>query len=328
LASLSFAIDLLAVLRRPEAIPELIEIVENYCAQPAADAVNALIEFGAPGFDALINLCSSPSITGYRRSFAIQAATDAAGNDPDRRSRLAPILRPMLDEAIAKAKEELKSNGVLQKLPPDADLSDIDDDDLDLLDETDDDVIDGTLGTEEDDLAAESQEVLPPNEVDDDDEYEDDDEDDDEPEPFNAEALGYVVDALAAIADPLARDSILSAFDEGLVDEQIVTRESVLEQYDGDAESPEEEPDFDWLEAYREDHAKYAESPSPSVPLSTTLRPKYRYQDRYDEGEPPPDVPVTEPIRNSGPRLRRNDPCWCGSGKKYKKCHLGKEGTR
>ncbi len=22
------------------------------------------------------------------------------------------------------------------------------------------------------------------------------------------------------------------------------------------------------------------------------------------------------------PRLGRNDPCWCGSGKKYKRCHL------
>lgn len=21
-------------------------------------------------------------------------------------------------------------------------------------------------------------------------------------------------------------------------------------------------------------------------------------------------------------KLQRNDPCWCGSGKKYKKCHL------
>jgi hypothetical protein len=24
------------------------------------------------------------------------------------------------------------------------------------------------------------------------------------------------------------------------------------------------------------------------------------------------------------PKLGRNDPCWCGSGKKYKKCHLEK----
>ncbi|HIB68563.1 MAG TPA: hypothetical protein EYO33_26615 [Phycisphaerales bacterium] len=24
-------------------------------------------------------------------------------------------------------------------------------------------------------------------------------------------------------------------------------------------------------------------------------------------------------------KVGRNDPCWCGSGKKYKKCHLGKD---
>src|SRR5262249_21993767 len=29
-----------------------------------------------------------------------------------------------------------------------------------------------------------------------------------------------------------------------------------------------------------------------------------------------------EPIVRSGPKIGRNDPCWCGSGKKYKKCHL------
>jgi preprotein translocase subunit SecA len=26
-------------------------------------------------------------------------------------------------------------------------------------------------------------------------------------------------------------------------------------------------------------------------------------------------------VRNTGPQLSRNDPCWCGSGKKYKNCH-------
>jgi preprotein translocase subunit SecA len=26
-------------------------------------------------------------------------------------------------------------------------------------------------------------------------------------------------------------------------------------------------------------------------------------------------------VRREGPKLGRNDPCWCGSGKKYKKCH-------
>ncbi|MCL2304243.1 MAG: SEC-C metal-binding domain-containing protein [Planctomycetaceae bacterium] len=31
-----------------------------------------------------------------------------------------------------------------------------------------------------------------------------------------------------------------------------------------------------------------------------------------------------EPIRNLGPKLGRNDPCHCGSGKKYKNCHMKK----
>lgn len=28
-----------------------------------------------------------------------------------------------------------------------------------------------------------------------------------------------------------------------------------------------------------------------------------------------------EPYRRDTPKLGRNDPCFCGSGKKYKKCH-------
>ena len=29
-----------------------------------------------------------------------------------------------------------------------------------------------------------------------------------------------------------------------------------------------------------------------------------------------------ETVRKTGPQLSRNDPCWCGSGKKYKHCHM------
>jgi preprotein translocase subunit SecA len=35
-----------------------------------------------------------------------------------------------------------------------------------------------------------------------------------------------------------------------------------------------------------------------------------------------------EPIRNRGPQIGRNDPCPCGSGKKYKHCCARKSGTR
>jgi preprotein translocase subunit SecA len=33
-----------------------------------------------------------------------------------------------------------------------------------------------------------------------------------------------------------------------------------------------------------------------------------------------------EPIRNRGERVGRNDPCPCGSGKKYKNCHMRQVG--
>ena len=60
-----------------------------------------------------------------------------------------------------------------------------------------------------------------------------------------------------------------------------------------------------------------------------------RRQPRYSEGrggEPDPSRPnaapigprpsgPTGPIRNEGPKIGRNDPCPCGSGKKYKNCH-------
>jgi len=32
--------------------------------------------------------------------------------------------------------------------------------------------------------------------------------------------------------------------------------------------------------------------------------------------------PVSAPV---GQKLGRNDPCWCGSGKKYKNCHMQKD---
>ncbi len=31
--------------------------------------------------------------------------------------------------------------------------------------------------------------------------------------------------------------------------------------------------------------------------------------------------PVQAPVRRDTPKLGRNDPCSCGSGKKFKKCH-------
>ena len=48
----------------------------------------------------------------------------------------------------------------------------------------------------------------------------------------------------------------------------------------------------------------------------------------FDEGNSPAvargdEAPVkVQTLTRSRPKLGRNDPCWCGSGKKYKKCHM------
>jgi preprotein translocase subunit SecA len=40
----------------------------------------------------------------------------------------------------------------------------------------------------------------------------------------------------------------------------------------------------------------------------------------YGEDDPPP-KPVEQRRVDESEQIGRNDPCWCGSGKKYKKCH-------
>jgi tetratricopeptide (TPR) repeat protein len=39
-------------------------------------------------------------------------------------------------------------------------------------------------------------------------------------------------------------------------------------------------------------------------------------------------VDEDEPFQRAEPKLGRNEPCWCGSGKKYKKCHLDSDEGR
>ena len=40
-------------------------------------------------------------------------------------------------------------------------------------------------------------------------------------------------------------------------------------------------------------------------------------QDEQEQEE----APKVQQVRREGAKLKRNDPCWCGSGKKYKHCH-------
>jgi preprotein translocase subunit SecA len=62
-------------------------------------------------------------------------------------------------------------------------------------------------------------------------------------------------------------------------------------------------------------HAEFHEDGSDAAPRQDITADDVR----TNSSEPPP--PAVQPIRNLGPQVGRNDPCPCGSGKKFKKCH-------
>ena len=50
--------------------------------------------------------------------------------------------------------------------------------------------------------------------------------------------------------------------------------------------------------------------------MPTTKSPEHEHGPECDHDHTP-----QEPIRRAEPKIGRNDPCHCGSGKKFKKCH-------
>jgi hypothetical protein len=133
---------------------------------------------------------------------------------------------------------------------------------------------------------------------------------------------------LADLADPRSRDVIDAAFHAGIVETFMVRPEDVEEAY-----RPGEEKTHARLEPllthyerqyreYQSQERRKAEArqsppavPPPPRPAHSPPRP----------AKSPPRPPALEPIQKTEWRPRRNDPCWCGSGKKYKECHLRRD---
>ena len=119
---------------------------------------------------------------------------------------------------------------------------------------------------------------------------------------------------LAELADPASRPLIEAAFAAGLVTSPeespygipMLTLEDVESLYDEGVRDDGWRP-RPFLERYREDWRKHQEEPEAEKRLAI-----------FDE--PPAPQPIV-----LGPKLGRNDPCWCGSGRKYKKCHLAQD---
>jgi uncharacterized protein len=81
-----------------------------------------------------------------------------------------------------------------------------------------------------------------------------------------------------------------------------VPMEKVREHWPAAADNPEE-----WLQEGRET-------------LSETVRDMYAYWAASREAFAAQHARNAVPIQREGPKIGRNDPCPCGSGKKFKKC--------
>lgn len=138
--------------------------------------------------------------------------------------------------------------------------------------------------------------------------------------------ISFLVNEVASIADPRGRDLIQTVLDNDLFDPYCVDATSIEQLYERGGDPVWTPPD--WLANYRESFSKYAAIMRPISEHAAELRPLLRQSELPPPPAPPrPLAPVVATIRNKEQPVGRNDPCWCGSGKKYKKCHLGKETT-
>ena len=118
-------------------------------------------------------------------------------------------------------------------------------------------------------------------------------------EEDDPELLGFLICDLSEFKDPDALEDIKSAFDKGLVDDFIITMEDVSVTYS----SPGESLDYQRYSADPLEHF----NPQKFERLWKISYENQRIPDRLKRMLKPE-------------KIGRNDPCPCGSGKKYKKC--------
>lgn len=72
------------------------------------------------------------------------------------------------------------------------------------------------------------------------------------------------------------------------------------------------------ISSIQEDTIRYLMRVTPQVTEQAPEEPQHVHTNRDEEQ-------AARPVHNEGPQIGRNDPCPCGSGKKYKKCHGAEE---
>jgi len=119
-----------------------------------------------------------------------------------------------------------------------------------------------------------------------------------------------IVVVLAELRDPAAGESLERALAADVYDATLMSRDEIWAVHRGEAERLVLSEETSWLDDYRLEYE------------AITSR-----ADQVDEPSPGPDagamaiLPPSQPQRRTRRTIGRNDPCWCGSGKKYKHCH-------
>jgi len=144
----------------------------------------------------------------------------------------------------------------------------------------------------------------------------------------DSELATCVVTEILNYAPTEALPTIEKAYAADVVDETIVDLEDVYDSLkEGEdfmrreverrayAEPPDTIEFLDeWWNVFRDPEPVRIETPPPLLP------PAWSVFDENDDFYSDDREPVVETIRNTAPKVGRNDPCLCGSGKKYKKC--------
>ena len=312
------AMGILGMIGSPAAIPVLVEVVRRYPDEyrggggAGPGGVREPTRSSRPW-----NWSVIPQIKGYPRRNAIEAARHAAGSDTDdagapRRSASSDAGRchgthprggPEVCRGTGRGGRRRgrgsRAGSSRVSKPPERSRED------DAIDE---EALDDV--TEEESSDAGRRRGEPPGH--------------ERAEPY--EEVMFLVGDLASLADPESRGMIKTAFAESLVDNFWIDEKSVEEQFATGATNPDAAARLA-RGVPREVRAALNalnRPPTPLRPLSQPLRPT------TDEELSTRRTPLCRRRSRSAtpaPSSGRNDPCWCGSGKKYKKCHWGKPGA-
>ncbi len=135
---------------------------------------------------------------------------------------------------------------------------------------------------------------------------------------------GIAADDLASFHDPSVMPEIHRAFEYGIIDDPFV-KEDELEDVINGVFSDMDEADFkrntrDPLDHFSRENIEHLHL----INYEEKDEDEFDYEDNSDINDKDFESEVMSSLQKKE-KIGRNDPCPCGSGKKYKKCCMGKE---